>query len=612
MVMRFAFSTGFRMGFGLILAAAFFGGASDRSSGQPPGPAPKPPGELPPLDPVVIDESVARAVHYLRSAQKDTGLWGEGDGKSVGSGGGWAVAYTSLVGLALIESGARPNDPAILRAARIVRLGAYQLVDTYEIALAILFLDKLKDPKRDDPLIRMLAARLIAGQTVTGGWKYKVPKLYEKDANAMMAALKKIGGAAAPTAAVSYRERPSAMHLCIKTADDIIIRPTKASLGAEDIEKKRTSVYKTLPQSLKKVIVFQKPGKLESLPMEERTKLIEAEKGDNSNVHFAMIGLWAARRHGVPTERVFELVARRYRTSQDGGSGGWGYGYPQNGSTPAMTCVALLGLAIGNALAVDPEAGRPEKDQAILKSLTYLSKNVGAPTGKYIDRPKVKDAGGLYYLWALERIAVLYDIHTLDKKDWYRWGAEILVANQLPDGSWKEAMVHGDHPAIDTALAILFLKRANLTPDLSKRLIVDSSALMAKVNLPKPPAPPPSLPPVPPRTEPPPEPPKAIEPPKPKEPSAPVVAAPIAAAPSEAPPRPTPPATPLWLWIAGGLGVILAICTGAFFAFRKRLDDDDDDDEDEDEGTTRRASPKTRSTAPRRSRDGPKKRPLPD
>ncbi|HXD84923.1 MAG TPA: hypothetical protein VN641_00405, partial [Urbifossiella sp.] len=303
--------------------------------------------ELPPLDPSIVDESVSRAVRFLRGAQKESGLWGEGDGKSVGQGGGWAVAYTALVGLALIETGVRTNDTAIIKAARIVRLGAYQLVDTYEISLAILFLDKLKDAKRDDPIIRMLAARLIAGQTITGGWKYKVPKIYENDTKEMMAALKKMAGTAAPAATVSYRERPSSLNLCIKTSDDIVVKPSRAAFGAEEVEKKRAAVVKTLPQQLKKVQAFQPPGKLDALPMEQRTKLIENEKGDNSNVHFAMIGLWAARRHGVPTERVFELVAHRYRTSQDGGSGGWGYFYPQNGSTPAMTCVALLGLAIG-------------------------------------------------------------------------------------------------------------------------------------------------------------------------------------------------------------------------------------------------------------------------
>src|SRR5438309_3874739 len=45
---------------------------------------------------------------------------------------------------------------------------------TYEHSLSILFLDRLGNPK-DRALIETLAVRLIAGQTVTGGWHYSCP-----------------------------------------------------------------------------------------------------------------------------------------------------------------------------------------------------------------------------------------------------------------------------------------------------------------------------------------------------------------------------------------------------------------------------------------------------
>jgi hypothetical protein len=69
------------------------------------------------------------------------------------------------------------------------------------------------------------------------------------------------------------------------------------------------------------------------------------------------------------------------------------------------------------------------------------------------------------------------------------WGAEILVGHQQPDGSWKDGGQHVDHPVLSTSLALLFLKRANLTPDLSKRLLVDPAALTATVAAPKSPSP---------------------------------------------------------------------------------------------------------------------------
>ena len=85
--------------------------------------------------------------------------------------------------------------------------------------------------------------------------------------------------------------------------------------------------------------------------------------------------------------------------------------------------------------------------------------------------------------WAMERIAVLYDVRQLDKKDWYRWGAEILRRPPAEDGvGAKRGAIPDEHPILNTALALLFLRRANLTPDLSRRLSVDTELLTAKVD----------------------------------------------------------------------------------------------------------------------------------
>jgi len=42
----------------------------------------------------------------------------------------------------------------------------------------------------------------------------------------------------------------------------------------------------------------------------------------------------------------------------------------------------------------------------------------------------------LYFLWSVERVAVLYDLKTIGGKDWYGWGAQILLANQRGAGNW--------------------------------------------------------------------------------------------------------------------------------------------------------------------------------
>src|SRR5207244_11680050 len=46
--------------------------------------------------------------------------------------------------------------------------------------------------------------------------------------------------------------------------------------------------------------------------------------GDNSNTQFAVLALWAARRHGIPVEKALARAEARFRNSQNA-DGGWGY-----------------------------------------------------------------------------------------------------------------------------------------------------------------------------------------------------------------------------------------------------------------------------------------------
>jgi hypothetical protein len=203
-------------------------------------------------------------------------------------------------------------------------------------------------------------------------------------------------------------------------------------------------------------------------------------------------------------------VALRYEASQNA-DGSWGYDYRRGGAVPerpSMTCVGLLGLAVGHGFD-QAAAGRAAQDPRILAGFVALSKNVGAPAGRTQGLPMAN----LYFLWSVERVAVLYDLQTIGGKDWYRWGAEVLLANQGPHGNWADGGYHGASPVLDTSLALLFLKRANLAADLTRKLPFDPAALndsiigkLAEANRPKetkpdegkkkaPPAPPPPGPP---------------------------------------------------------------------------------------------------------------------
>jgi hypothetical protein len=176
-------------------------------------------------------------------------------------------------------------------------------------------------------------------------------------------------------------------------------------------------------------------------------------------------------------ERTLALVEERFRVSQHA-SGGWGYLYMKPGEKDAMTCVGLIGLAVGHGSESELRAGEgarpganpaggkvPVQDEAITRGLRAL--------GHYLEHPgrrRVETKATAYFLWSVERVGVLYNLKTIGAKDWYHWGVEILLPNQKANGSWFLGGYPGSTTQLDSCMALLFLKRANLTHDLTENL----------------------------------------------------------------------------------------------------------------------------------------------
>jgi hypothetical protein len=539
---------------------------------------------LPPEEQAQVNVAIDRGVAFLMASQNPWGTWGVGG--EPGPGGGHMIGFTALPGLTLLECGVPADHHSVQKAAAIVRASAPKIDTTYELALSILFLDRLGDP-RDESLIETFALKLIAGQRPSGGWSYRCPSLTaatqrqlvtvlrqlnpgagmillpgeltlvkpsDKDPKFLgrlkmvdpgpverglakpggrghndlarvrpsdkaldglaimktmtrssgMSGLARIGEAQSrgpssgsqwepnyrygETAAPETPDRPAPRPgQCIKMAEAPPApeapkgegRPAGDKGNAKD-KGKNDAPKGAEGQPPPKVVI---PANLAQIPV-----LLDARrqdgwvdpktdsevpimgKTDNSNTQFAILALWAAQRHGVPTERTLDKVVRRFRGSQNA-NGGWGYNYTpggKGGSTPAMTCVGLIGLAVGHGLAHDgrPADGAPEKDPLLVRAFVTLSDFVGDPAGRTVNVPMTN----LYFLWSLERVAVLYNLRKIGNKDWYRWGAEMLVANQGPHGNWDKGGYHGAQPILDTCLALLFLRRANLAADLTTRL----------------------------------------------------------------------------------------------------------------------------------------------
>lgn len=369
-----------------------------------------------------IDRAVERGVQALKRSQHANGNW-----DSHGSG------STALAALALLESGVKPDDPAIVKAADAIREDASASDRVYRLSLAIMFLDRLGDPA-DVPLIQALAVRLMEGQGTTprAGWSYGTPL------------------------------------------------PTTEEIDRLRNLRSKTVVLKTEPTSDRKPAAVIDPDLLRRLeiletygPQSGNRNAATIPSPDNSNTQFAVLALWIARRHGISTDSSLRRAEFYFRSTHENAT--WTYA---SGSEPygraATTCAGLLGLAAGSGvlrtsvLRTQP-GGKPPRnprhpleDPLVQTALNFVGLQVAA-VGTTGIPPNMATERDYYFLWSLERVAMIYGLTKIGTVDWYAVGSAVIVTHQLPSGAWK-----GRYSAdIDTSFALLFLRRSNLASDLS-------------------------------------------------------------------------------------------------------------------------------------------------
>jgi hypothetical protein len=456
--------------------------------------------------PKEIEAAVQKGAGYLKEQYK-----GAKPGQLAG---GHGVGGAALAGLALLESGTPIDDPAVKGITAAVRDASFGETQTYNVALCLLYLDRLDDPA-DVPLIQMLGVRLLAGQNSQGGWTYScidsVPPADEARLRASFRIVELKAGAGNP--APGGKADPP------------------ANPGGNPAK----------PAAV---------GKLHS-EVEKYAAKLAATRGrdhldDNSNTQFGVLGVWAARKHGVPVEAALDLIERRFLATQTV-NGGWPYSGLLPGGSPSMTCAGLLGLAtaIGRreerrltatvdghkkddpaakpapkdakppakpadpffnppaipksddpffnpakpadppAKNADPKKPAPKppadaRDAAVQRGLALLGQVLhgnAPPQGKGKGRQRFLAGGNLgdrdfYFLWSLERVGVIYGLEKIGGVDWYEFGSDELVAAQHANGSWGKGAGGSE---VDTAFALLFLARSNLVRDLSTKVQRDAS-----------------------------------------------------------------------------------------------------------------------------------------
>ncbi len=398
---------------------------------DPADPAP-PPTSLTEAEQQEVNKAIERGLEYLK---KHAPAGQVADNQMFG--------LYPLVGLTLLECGVPADDIVVANLAKWVRGATPKMTKTYSLSLTILFLDKLGDAQ-DEPLIRRLAARLIAGQDEAGGWAYDCPAVTEAEGERFL----------------TYLDTHPLNVSATGPAEPQVIRPGEPARGDTGRPAKSVSRGELAPVVRDRPVVTFDPSK----------QMPQWAKSDNSNTQFGVLGVWAAKRHGVPVGRSVALISARFRRSQNT-DGSWGYEYNSKRWRDSMTCAGLLGLAVARAEGSEQPA---EKDPAISRGLQFLGKKVGKPGGVKKPgrgRPNTvhigADAhGDLYFLWSLERVGVIYSLPTIGGKDWYAWGAELLIEAQNDNGSW----VGGQGEVVDTCFALLFLRRVNVAKDLTRQL----------------------------------------------------------------------------------------------------------------------------------------------
>jgi hypothetical protein len=188
--------------------------------------------------------------------------------------------------------------------------------------------------------------------------------------------------------------------------------------------------------------------------------------GDNSNSQVAMLGLRACHDAGIvlPSSAV-ELAARWWRESQSRVSGvkapalapeGWCYGKHDHKPYGSMTVGGIASLVICDYI----QGKDVRKDREVANGMEWLAKNFSVTynPGPYEHARMEENSQHSYhyYLYGLERAAILYGTEQIGSHFWFAKGMQVLIDGQRPDGSWAS----GGNPLHDTCFAILFLRKA--------------------------------------------------------------------------------------------------------------------------------------------------------
>jgi hypothetical protein len=368
---------------------------------------PKP--QPPPPDPrlKIVQPAIDRGVAFLKAQVQGKGSLTHSDDARIG--GQTAAGVAALIGLTLLECGAPPDDPAVLRVAEILRADAPRLTKVYPLSAALFFLNRWNElrplAENDRKLAQSFALRIIAGQLTSGIWGYDGALLAPDQEAKLLAELRQ----------GTYKPARPGRH-------DSVSNTQFAMLALWGARKHGVPVRDAL---------------LAAAGHFHRT---QARDGHWIYSEIESGPLWA-------TSTCAGLMAL------------------------AMEKALLEDKEfVTHRPAPDPNKKGADVAKAfeyVARSIGRKKGDPGGATHMYAGGIFQADAwGDLYFLWSVERLGMIYDRPSIGGKDWYEWGYPIVMKAQNADGSWDER--HGR--LVDSCFALLFLKRANIAKDLTDKL----------------------------------------------------------------------------------------------------------------------------------------------
>jgi hypothetical protein len=437
------------------------------------------------VDQKKVDETVAKALKYIKGLQGTEGAWVK-DGRYI-------AGINALCLLALIKGGEDPQSDCIIKGFKFLK--KLKIERVYSASVLILALAALcspthpteeevkKDLEKDsektdlfDPpdkqqkqkfrklnakhkrWMKSLTKWLVRQQRQ--GWSYPTKKSARDDASNAQYAMLAIHAARQCGVTVPQKTYTTAAKYFMATQEKSGPEVKSFPVPVADLEiKKLKGLEKEFLEGMKQ----------RYLKAREKGEEISAQKIREMTTTVVVDDPY--QKYGIePTK----MTAR-----------GWGYNTPEQipelpdksyiifRATGSMTTSGVAALAIckANLEGTSFFSRHKEKlNQGLRDGCAWLahnfsvSKNPSSPYWHY------------YYLYGLERAGILSLARKLGEHDWYEEGANYLLAQQKPDGSWPGQKGHKEekkiprgkmtfeivplHPVITTCFAVLFLKRA--------------------------------------------------------------------------------------------------------------------------------------------------------